>query len=156
MKGVFIKYSTVLLQAIIVIVGVGVFVFLLSEPYFEGRNVNATLFEIYFKDLFLAYAYVAFIPFFVALCQIFKVLGYIGHSTVFSIDALRALQTIKYCGGVHASLIAGAVVYLFIFERGKDDIAGGVAMGLFITLVSVVIATTAAVFERRVRGTLDM
>jgi Ca2+/Na+ antiporter len=31
---------------------------------------------------------------------------------------------------------------------GKDDIAGGVMMGAFIILVSAIIATAAAVFER--------
>ena len=55
--------STTFLQAVILLLGVGVFAFLLWEPNLEGRNVNATLFEIYFKDPFLAYIYLAFVPF---------------------------------------------------------------------------------------------
>jgi len=37
-----------------VLIGVGVLAGLLWEPQIEGRNVNATQFEIYFKDPFLA------------------------------------------------------------------------------------------------------
>ena len=69
---------TIFLQAVIVLIGIGALALMLWEPHIEGRNAHATFFEIYFKDPFLAYAYLASIPFFVALYQVFKVLGYIG------------------------------------------------------------------------------
>jgi hypothetical protein len=53
-------------------------------------------------------------------------------------------------------LIAGALAYIFVAVRGKDDIAGGVAMGLVMTFVSVVIGTAAAVFERLLQTAVDM
>src|SRR5205823_721095 len=56
--------STIFLQVVIALLGVGVLALLLWEPQVEGRNVNAALFEIYFKDPFLAYIYLAFVPFF--------------------------------------------------------------------------------------------
>jgi hypothetical protein len=40
--------------------------------------------------------------------------------------------------------------------RGKDDIAGGVMMGVFIILVSAIIATAAAVFERRLQNAVEI
>ena len=145
--------STIFLQVLILLVGVGVFVFLLWEPQVEGRNVNATQFEIYFKDPFLAYIYLAFVPFFVGLYQAFKILGYAGRNEIFSQRSVRALQIIKYCALTTAIFILGAEAYLFIFMRGKDDIAGGVMMGAFIILVSAIIATAAAVFERNLQKT---
>jgi hypothetical protein len=45
-------------------------------------------------------------------------------------------------------MIIGAIAYIFIFVRGEDDIAGGVAMGLMLTLGSASVAVAAAVFER--------
>jgi hypothetical protein len=60
---------------VIVLFGIGVLAFMLWEPHLEGRNVHASLFQIYFKDPFLAYAYVASIPFFVGLYQAINVLG---------------------------------------------------------------------------------
>jgi hypothetical protein len=56
------RVSTTFLQVVIVLLGAGVLALLLWEPHLEGRNVNATLFEIYFKDPFLAYIYLAFVP----------------------------------------------------------------------------------------------
>src|SRR5215510_1099933 len=89
--------SILFLKAVLVLVGIGALALLLWEPHIEGRNAHATLFEIYFKDPFLAYAYIASIPFFVALYQAFKLLGYIGQNQVFSLNSVRALRAIKYC-----------------------------------------------------------
>ena len=54
------------------------------------------------------------------------------------------------------SKVAAAVAYLFIAVRGKDDIAGGVAIGLAMILVSVVIATASAVFEKLLQNAVDI
>jgi hypothetical protein len=143
--------STIFLQILIVVLGAGLLVALLWEPQLEGRNVNATQFEIYFKDPFLAYIYLAFVPIFVALYQGFKMFGYARRDEIFSQRSVRALRIIKYCALTTAIFIVGAVAYIFIFIRGTDDIAGGVAMGVFVILVCAVIGTAAAVFERTLR-----
>ena len=144
--------STIFLQAVILLLGVGVFAFLLWEPHLEGRNVNATLFEIYFKDPFLAYIYLAFVPFFVGLYQAFKLFGYARRNEMFSQRSVQALRIIKYCALTTAIFIFGAEAYIFIFVRGTDDVAGGVMMGAFIIFVSAIIAAAAAVFGRRLQN----
>lgn len=148
--------STIFLQVVIVLLGVGVLAALLWEPQLEGRNVNATQFEIYFKDPFLAYIYLAFVPFFVGLYQAFRMLGYARRDEIFSQRSVRALRTIKYCAVTTAVLILGAEAYIFIFVRGTDDVAGGVMMGVFLIFVSAVIATAAAVFERILQNAVDI
>src|SRR5438477_10635300 len=100
------RSSTIFLQTVIVLIGIGALALMLWEPHVEGRNAHATTFEIYFKDPFLAYAYVASIPFFAALFQAFKVLGYARQNKVFSPAAVKALRTIKLC----AFAIIGFVV----------------------------------------------
>ena len=147
--------STIFLQALILLLGIGVLALLLWEPHLEGRNVNATLFEIYFKDPFLAYIYLAFVPFFVGLYQGFKILGYARRDEIFSQRSVRALRIVKYCALTTALFILGAEAYIFIFVRGTDDVAGGVMMGAFIIFVSAIIATAAAVFERRLQRAVD-
>jgi hypothetical protein len=89
-----------------------------------------------------------FVPFFVGLYQAFKILGYARGNDIFFQRSVRALRIIKYCALTTATFILGADAYLFIFIRGKDDIAGGVMMGVFIIFVCAIIATAAAVFER--------
>ncbi|HJQ41250.1 MAG TPA: DUF2975 domain-containing protein [Thermoanaerobaculia bacterium] len=148
--------ATIFLQAVIVLIGIGALAFMLWEPHLEGRNAHATTFEIYFKDPFLAYAYLASIAFFTALFQAFRLLGYIGQNRVFSLNSVKALRTIKYCAIALVAMIGGAVAYLFMFVRGKDDIAGGVAMGVVMIFMSVIVATAAAVFERLLQSAVDL
>lgn len=150
------RRATIFLQVVIVLVGIGALALLLWEPHLEGRNAHATTFEIYFKDPFLAYAYTASIAFFVALFQAFTLLGYIRQNKAFSPNAVRALRTIKYCAFALVAMIGAAVAYLFLFVRGKDDIAGGVAMGVAMIFVSVVVAAAASVFERLLQNAVDM
>ena len=52
------------LQVGVVLFGIAVLTFMLWEPHLEGRNAHATVFQIYFNDPFLAFAYVASIPVF--------------------------------------------------------------------------------------------
>ncbi len=138
------KSSIVFLQTVVVLVGIAAFAFMLWEPHLEGRNVNATLFEIYFKDPFLACAYIASIPFFIALYQAFKLIGYIGEGKIFSEIAIKSLRIIKYCATCLVCFVVIGEAYLFIVRPG-DDIAGGVFMGL---LMIFVFGTIAAVARR--------
>src|SRR5215207_6675469 len=125
------RSSTAFLQAVIVLVGVGALALMLWEPHVEGRNAHATPFEIYFKDPFLAYAYVASIPFFTALYQAFKLLGYAGRNDVFSQAAVKGLRTIKYCALAIIGFVAVGEIFL-LFGNDSDDRAGGVFMGVLI------------------------
>ena len=136
-------------QIVVVILGISILAALLWEPWVEGVNANTTtLREIYFDDPFLAYIYFAFIPVFVGLYQAFKLAGNIERGETFSQSSVQALQAIKYCAMIFAGLIFFAVVYIFITMRGKDDIAGGIAMGLFMIVASCITATLSARFER--------
>lgn len=150
------KITITFFQVLIVLIGIAALAFMLYEPHLEGRNINATLFEIYFKDPFLAVAYAVSIAFFVGLYQVFKLLGSLGENRILSTNSLKALRTIKYCALVILTFALIAEAYLFAVMRGKDDIAGGVAMGLFIGLASVAVASVSAVFERRLQNALNV
>lgn len=150
------RASTVFLQGVIIALGVGALALLLWEPQIEGVNAHATtLYEIYFDDPFLALVYVGSIPFFIALYQAFKLLGYARQDTIISRVAEKALRTIKQC----AITIIGFVMVEEIFiiaNHGNDDPAGGIFVGLLITFGSVVVATTAGVFEKLLRSAVDI
>lgn len=149
------KGSTIFLQVIVVLIGIGALALLLWEPQIEGRNAHATLFQMYFNDPFLALVYAGSIPFFVALYQAFEVLGYAGQNKVFSPEAVKALRTIKYC----AIAIIGFVVaeeICIMLNHGSDDPAGGVFVGILITFGSIVVGTAAAVFEKTLQSAVDI
>ncbi|MGW8184609.1 MAG: DUF2975 domain-containing protein [Candidatus Moraniibacteriota bacterium] len=149
------RNSIIFLQIVIALIGIGTLAFMLWEPHLEGRNANATLFQIYFNDPFLAYAYTASIAFFVALYQAFNLLRYIGQDKIFSFKSVKALRVIKYCAISIIGFIVVPEVYLFI-ARPDDDIAGGVTMGLFLIFISAIVATAAAVFERTLQSAVDI
>src|SRR5262245_24192067 len=130
--------STIFLRAVLVLIGIGALAFLLVEPHFEGRNAHATVFEIYFKDPFLAYVYVGSIPFFMGLWHAFKVLGDVGGDKQFSLTSVRSLRTIKICALAFITFVAGAEL-LILTAPGDEDRAGGVAIGVVLALVSIVV-----------------
>src|SRR3954468_17908223 len=114
------RSSTIFLQIVIVLVGVGALALLVWEPQIEGVNAHATNFEIYFKDPFLAFVYAGSIPFFIALYQAFNVLQYAGHNTVFSEASVKALRTIKYCAIVIIGFVALEEIFIML-NHGNDD-----------------------------------
>ena len=152
--GIMKRSSTIFLQTVIVLIGVGTLALMLWEPHIEGRNRHATLFEIYFKDPFLAYAYIASIPFFVALYQAFKVLGYVRQNKTFSQATVKALGTIKYCAIAIIGFVAVGVIFMMFGDR--EDRPAGVFMRILITFPSIVVATAAAMFERILQNAVDI
>ena len=148
------KRSSTFLQVVIVLIGIGALALMLWEPHIEGRNAHATLFEIYFKDPFLAYAYIGSIPFFVALYQAFKVLGYVRQNKTFSQATVKALGTIKYCAIAIIGFVAVGVI--FIVFGDSEDRPAGVFMRILIVFPSIVIATAAAMFERILQNAVDI
>jgi len=148
--------STLFLKVVILLIGIGALAGMIIFPQLEGRNANADLFSIYFQDPFLAYVYIASIPFFVALYQAFQLLGYIGQNKAFSLDSVRALRTIKYCAIILSILIVMAALYIRIFHANGDDPAGFIALCIVTTFISVVIATATAVFEKLLQSAVDI
>ena len=149
------KSSTVFLQAVIVLIGIVALIVMIRFPMTEGAAANKGLVSIYFNP-FIMYGYIASIPFFVALYQGFKLLGYIGQNKVFSLSSVKTLRTIKYCAIILSVSIVLAGLYIRMFHDKRDDPAGFVAMCIATTFISIVIATAAAVFERLLQSAVEL
>lgn len=145
---------TIFLQIVIALIGIGALVVMLWEPHIEGRNAHATLFEIYFKDPFLAYVYIASIPFFMALYQALRVLEYVRQDKTVSQATVKALRTMKYCAIAIIGFVAVSVI--FIMFADEDDRPAGVFMRVLIALPSIVIAITATIFERILQNAVNI
>src|SRR2546421_3268026 len=118
------RSSTLFLQILIVLIGIGALALMLWEPQIEGVNAHATNFEIYFKDPFLALVYAGSIPFFVALYQAFNVLGYVGQNKVFSAEVVKALRTIKYCALAIIGFIVVEEIFILLMNNRDNDNPG--------------------------------
>jgi hypothetical protein len=142
-----------LLQVAVVLIGLVALGLLLWEPHLEGRNAHATVFEIYFKDPFLAYVYVGSIPFFLALRRTFRLLGDRRRTGNFSSETVDALLGIERCGLALLAFVAGAAVMIVLFGDGEDRPAG-LFMSALAALIAGGIATAAALSARHLQRTL--
>jgi hypothetical protein len=151
------RSSTTFLQVVVVLIGIAALALLLWEPQIEGVNAHATNFEIYFKDPFLALVYVGSIPFFIALYQAFKVLGFARQNKVFSPEAVKALRTIKYCALAIIGFVVVEEIFLMLMnDRDSDNPGAPIFMGVLIAFPSIVVATAAAMFERILQNAVDI
>jgi hypothetical protein len=141
-------------QGVVVVIGLGMLALMLWEPHLEGRNVHATTFEIYFKDPFLAYVYVGSTPFFIALYRAFGLFGHARKKGAFSQVTVDALRAIKRCAIVLMGFIAGGVVFIILFGD-KEDRPAGIFMSFLATSAASVIAIAAAMFARKLQGSLS-
>ena len=148
------KVSTLFLKFVICLITIGALIWLIWFPQLEGRAANLDLISIY-KDPLIIYTYIGSIPFFVALYQAFKLLGYVDTNNVFSQLAVKAVRNIKYCAIIIGGLIILGILYIRLFANG-DDPAGPTALGMFTTFASIVIATAAAIFERLLQNAVDI
>jgi hypothetical protein len=151
------RSSTIFLQVVIVLIGLGALALLLWEPQIEGVNAHATNFEIYFKDPFLALVYAGSIPFFIALYQAFKLLGYARQNKVFSPEAVKALRKIKYCAlAIIGFVVVEEIVIMLMNNRDNDNPGTPIFMGILIAFPSIIVATVAAMFERILQNAVDI
>jgi hypothetical protein len=72
-------------------------------------------------------------------------------------DSTQFLKTVKYSAVALSALMVAGIVSLMILSRGKgEDITGIVAPALLITFASSIVATVAAVFQKRVQKAIDI
>ena len=138
-----------ILQVGVLLVGIAVLVFLLVEPNLEGRNAHSTLWQVYFNDPFLAFAYLGSLAFFAAVIQVSRLLGQVARKGAFPATAPQTFRFVRHCAFVLVGFVA--LGEAFIFTQESDDRAGGVAMGLMIGLGCIAVALAASQLERRLR-----
>lgn len=146
--------STFFLKVVILLVAIGVLAGMIGFPQTEGRATNLDPISIY-TDPLIIYGYIASIPFFAALYQAFKLLGYVDTNNVFSQLAVKALRNIKYCAIIISGFIVLGILSIRFLAHG-DDPAGPTAVGIVMTFAALVIATAAALFERLLQNAVDI
>jgi len=98
--------------------------------------------------------YVTAIPFFYALYQAMKLLGYIDKNNAFSFDSVQALNRIKW-SGLTISAIYIVLMPLFYIIGELDDAPGVILVGMVFTFAPAVIAVFAAVLQRLLKEAIE-
>jgi hypothetical protein len=140
------KAAALFLQAMVLLVGLAALVFLAWEPWGEGVNAQARGFaDIYLDDPFLVFGYAASLPFFVGLAQLFRLLGLAGRAELLAPQSFRPLRILRRCALLLLAAVAAGELLLLL--QPSDDRAGGVAMGVLISLGALGMAAAATLGE---------
>jgi hypothetical protein len=99
--------------------------------------------------------YVPAIPFYFALYQTWKLLGYVDKNQVFSDVSVKSLKAVKYCALIISGLYAAGMPYIY-YVADKDDAPGVILVGLLIIGTSFVIATSAGVLQKVLQTAIDI
>ena len=134
------KSSTLFLKLVISLIGIAVlalcFLFT-SEVIKAGGGLFLPI---------LIIMYVTAIPFFFALYQALKLLGYIDKNIAFSELSVKALRNTKYCAIIISALYVAGMPFL-VSVADKDDAPGAVGFGLIFILASIVLTTFSALLQ---------
>lgn len=139
----FLKFVVALIGAIVLTLCVYVLpIGIMTDETGEYRNILLGL-------------YVPAIPFFFALYQAIKLLGYIEKNKAFTEKSVKALKNVKNCAITISVLFALGMPYIF-YVADKDDAPGVVAIGFIIIFASFVIATASALFQTLFQNAVDI
>jgi hypothetical protein len=97
--------------------------------------------------------YLPAIPFFIALHQTLKLLGYIDKNKAFSELSVKTLKVIKYCALTISGLFAAGMPYVFLVAD-QDDAPGVILIGLILVFAPIVVAVFAAVLQRLLQSAI--
>ena len=142
--------STLILKTAVVLIGLivlGLCVFALPAGVMAETKGDFD-----YGPIFLG-LYVPAIPFFFALHQTLKLLGYIDKNKAFSERSVRALKNVKYCALTISGLFAAGMPYIF-YVADRDDAPGVAALGFIIIGTSFIIATSAAVLQKLIQSAI--
>jgi hypothetical protein len=146
------KYgSTHFLRTIIVLIGLTVLalcVFALPAAILSDQTSS-----MYRPILFGMY--VPAIPFFWALYQALKLLGYIDKNEAFSGASVTAVRYIKYCAFAISVLYTLGLPYIY-HVADKDDAPGVMALGLAFAFLPFVVGVFGAVFQKLLQSGMEL
>lgn len=149
-----IKRNSIFFQIIIILIGLMALYILIRFPLTEGRAANLDLLSIYL-DPFILYGYAASIAFFVTLFNVYKLLGNYGNNKLLSLHSIKNLKIIKFCAIILSILILLAALYIRLFHHKEDDPAGFLAISILTALISILVATAAAKFQKHLQSAID-
>ena len=148
--------TTLFLKAAVILIGIPILalcIFLVPEIANYATELYPDM--TYMKHLVFIDLYASAIPFYIALYQAFKLLGYIDHNKAFSDFSVLALKHIKNCA-ITISILYAAGMPLFYLMAEKDDAPGIILIGMVMIFASMVIAVFAAVLQRLLKEAIDI
>ncbi|MDF2532484.1 MAG: hypothetical protein K0Q65_2065, partial [Clostridia bacterium] len=146
--------TTIFLKMAVILIGIPVLVLcIFGLPWLANNPANPAYAHILYPIVVGMYATV--IPFYIALYQAFRLLGYIDKNEAFSKLSVKALKNIKKCAVAISILYVVIIPFVFLLAE-LDDAPGLIIMGMVPIFASMVIAVFAAVLQRLLQEAIDI
>lgn len=148
--------STIFLRGVVFLIGIVVLaIYVFALPWLASVAAEWLPAYPFLRVLALTVWYATAVPFYFALYQVFKLLGFIDRNEAFSELSVKALKAIKYCA-VSVSILFMASLPTVYFMAQADDAPGLMLIGLIIAFAPIVIATFAAVLQKLLKDAIDI
>lgn len=148
------QYSTIFLKLAVILIGIPVLtlcifgsIWLVNNPV--SPNYAAMLYPI------LLVISASVVPFFIALYQALKLLGYIDKNKAFSGLSVKSLKNIKHCAVIICTLYVIIMPFVYLVAE-KDDAPGLIIIGVVPIFASMVIAVFVAVLQRLLKEAIEI
>ncbi|MFS0861077.1 DUF2975 domain-containing protein [Fredinandcohnia sp. 179-A 10B2 NHS] len=140
--------TTTFLKIAVILIGIPILALcIFGLPLIAKDAAESSLRMAYVLYGILGIMYVSAIPFYLALFQAFKLLGYIDQNKAFSDLSVTALKKIRNCATTISILyVIGLPLFYIVGE--VDDAPGVILIGMVFTFAPMVIAVFAAVLQR--------
>lgn len=148
--------TTLFLKLAVIVIGIPVLalcIFLVPEI----ANFAAELYPDFASVKYYVFIefYATAVPFYLALYQAFKLLGYIDKNAAFSELSVTALKNIKYCAfSISILYVLGMPLFYLMAER--DDAPGIILIGMVLIFASFVVAVFAAVLQKLLNEAIEL
>ncbi|KMJ57191.1 membrane protein [Bacillus sp. LL01] len=146
--------STLFLKIAVFLIGTPVFTLCIVGLFSLMKNPVSTDY-VYILYPIVTGMFLTTIPFYFALYQALKLLGYIDKNEAFSQFSVEALKKIKLCAIAISCVYVVIMPFIFLLAD-KDDAPGALIIGMVPIFASIVIAVFSAVLQKLLQVAIDI
>ena len=150
------RRETMILKIAVVMLGIPVAALsVLLLPWIAKDASESSIRMAYVIYGILILMYISVVPFFAALYQGFRLLGYIDSNKAFSELSLKSIQKIRSCAAA-ISIIYLFAMPLFYIVAEIDDAPGVILVGMIFVFAPLSVAVFAAILKKLLKNAIDL
>ena len=150
------RRETMILKIAVIMLGIPVAALsVLLLPWIARDAAQSSIRMAYVIYGILILMYISVVPFFAALYQGVRLLGYIDSNKAFSELSLNTIQKIRRCAAA-ISIIYLFAMPLFYIVAEIDDAPGVILVGMIFVFAPLTVAVFAAILKKLLKNAIDL
>ena len=150
------RRETMFLKIAVIMLGIPVAALsVLLLPWIARDAAQSSIRMAYVIYGILILMYISVVPFFAALYQGFRLLGYIDSNKAFSELSLKSIQKIRSCAAA-ISIIYLFAMPLFYIVAEIDDAPGVILVGMILVFAPLTVTVFAAILKKLLKNAIDL